>query len=54
MFTRLLDAGAIVQPFAAAAPAGGYWLTWLKSRSATPAMAAFQDWITAEAAAGSS
>ncbi|PSJ38544.1 LysR family transcriptional regulator [Allosphingosinicella deserti] len=50
MFTRLLDAGAIVQPFAAAAPAGGYWLTWLKSRAPTPAMAAFQGWITAEAA----
>jgi LysR family transcriptional regulator of beta-lactamase len=48
MFTRLLDSGAIVQPFALTAPAGGYWLTWLKSRRATPAMQAFRAWLDTE------
>jgi hypothetical protein len=28
---------------------GGYWLTSLKSRKPTPAMAAFQTWILAAA-----
>lgn len=45
MFTRLLDAGAIVQPFETRAPAGGYWLTWLKSRHPNPAMQAFRAWL---------
>ncbi|QAY77993.1 LysR family transcriptional regulator [Sphingosinicella sp. BN140058] len=49
MFTRLLGDGAIVQPFAAGASAGAYWLTWLKSRRPTLAMDSFRDWI-AEAA----
>jgi LysR family transcriptional regulator of beta-lactamase len=51
MFARLLDSGAIVQPFAAGAAAGSYWLTWLKSRRPTPAMDAFRTWLAEETAA---
>lgn len=47
MFARLLSIGSIRQPFAAQAAMGSYWLTRLKSRPPTPAMAAFHDWITA-------
>ncbi len=52
MFARDIAAGRIVQPLAIAAPAGSYWLTWLKSRPETPAMAAFRGWITAEVGDG--
>jgi LysR family transcriptional regulator of beta-lactamase len=50
MFMRMLEAGTIVQPFAAVAGAGGYWLTWLKSRQPTASMQAFRLWIEREAA----
>lgn len=46
MFARLLNNGTIRRPFAAEVSLGSYWLTRLKSRQPTPAMAAFQDWIT--------
>jgi LysR family transcriptional regulator of beta-lactamase len=50
MFERELSEGRLMRPFAAGIDIGGYWLTSLKSRKHTPAMAAFRSWI-AEAAA---
>lgn len=50
MFSRLLAAGAVVQPFETSLALGSYWLTRLQSRSLTPAMAAFSAWL-AEAVA---
>ena len=50
LFARELSEGRLVRPFAAEAPAGGYWLTRLKTRKPGAAMAAFEKWI-AEAAA---
>jgi LysR family transcriptional regulator of beta-lactamase len=47
MFERELDEGRAARPFRLAVPMGGYWLTSLKSRKPTPAMAAFQTWILA-------
>ena len=38
---RLLQSGALVQPFAAEITLGGYWLTRLQSRTETPAMQQF-------------
>jgi len=49
MFSRLLANGDIKQPFPVYASLGSYWLTRLKSRYPTPAMKAFQDWITSVA-----
>jgi LysR family transcriptional regulator of beta-lactamase len=49
MFAEALAAGEIVQPFAITVPTGGYWLTRLKSRVTTPAMAAFRAWLLSEA-----
>lgn len=48
MFTRDIAAGRIVQPFGLGVLTGTYWLTRLKSRTETNAMAAFKTWITAE------
>ncbi len=45
LFQRELDGGQLVRPFAIEADADGYWLTWLKSRSPSPAMQAFRDWL---------
>jgi LysR family transcriptional regulator of beta-lactamase len=49
MFARELQAGALVQPFDVEVTTGGYWLTWLKTRPLSPAMALFRDWIVEEA-----
>ena len=49
MFARLLAKGEIRQPFPVSIAMGSYWLTRLKSRHPTPAMKAFQDWITSAA-----
>ena len=49
MFARRLSIGTIRQPFDIHASTGSYWLTRLKSRPPTPAMAAFRDWIAAAA-----
>lgn len=49
LFARDLEQGRLVRPFAIQASAGGYWLTWLKSRAPTPALAAFRDWLAEEA-----
>lgn len=45
MFSRQLSTGAIKQPFDLYTSMGSYWLTSLKSRSPTPAMEAFRDWL---------
>ncbi len=45
MFAKEIAAGVLVRPFAAEAPAGSYWLTWLKSKPVGRGMAAFRDWI---------
>ncbi len=45
MFERELRAGQLVRPFAEEAVTGAYWLTRLKSREPTEAMAAFQAWL---------
>lgn len=51
MFSRLLQSGALVQPFAAEITLGGYWLTRLQSRAETPAMQQFARWLLNTAAA---
>jgi LysR family transcriptional regulator of beta-lactamase len=45
MFRREIDSGQLVQPFAATADVGSYWLTRLKSKAPTPAMLSFRDWL---------
>ena len=42
---RELDGGQLVRPFSIDANVGGYWLTWLKSRTPSAAMRAFRDWL---------
>ncbi|MBU9230415.1 LysR family transcriptional regulator [Burkholderia multivorans] len=51
MFERELQLGLLARPLDIDVHAGGYWLTSLKSKSLTPAMTLFRDWITAEASA---
>jgi LysR family transcriptional regulator of beta-lactamase len=46
LFRRELDGGQLVRPFAIDADVGGYWLTWLKSRTPSPAMQAFRAWLS--------
>jgi len=45
MFRRHLAVGAVEQPFGIAVSKGSYWLTKLKSKTPTSAMAAFQEWL---------
>jgi LysR family transcriptional regulator of beta-lactamase len=45
MFQRDLAAERLVQPFEVEVPAGSYCLTWLKSKTLTPGMSAFRDWL---------
>ncbi|HWW27479.1 MAG TPA: LysR family transcriptional regulator [Caulobacter sp.] len=45
MFARDLEQGRLVRPFPLEVGAGMYWLTWLKSRAVTPALATFRDWM---------
>ena len=45
MFERELEAGQLAQPFDIAVDTGGYWLTWLKARAPSDAMAAFSAWV---------
>lgn len=51
LFAGDLQAGRLVQPFAAAVDLGGYWLTRLMSRPDTIAMADFRHWLMAAAGA---
>ncbi len=48
MFSRQLREGSIRRPFPVSISLGSYWLTRLKSRKPTAAMAAFADWIAAQ------
>jgi len=50
MFSRQLSSGALEQPFPVYVSKGCYWLTRLKSRTVTPAMATFSQWLREEAA----
>jgi len=45
LFRREIEAGQIVKPFALETDVGSYWLTWLKSRTRTPSMHAFHNWL---------
>ncbi|MNV71774.1 HTH-type transcriptional activator AmpR [compost metagenome] len=48
MFTRELQQGRLVQPFAQELRQGSYWLTRLLSRPVTDAMTAFSAWLGAQ------
>lgn len=48
MFEHELSAGILVKPFDISVTLGGYWLSRLKSRPITPAMAIFHHWMLAE------
>lgn len=48
MFEHELSAGTLVQPFDISVTLGGYWLSRLKSRPMTPAMAIFRNWLIDE------
>lgn len=50
MFSRQFAAGIIEQPFDITISRGSYWLTRLKSRSVTPAMEMFRNWLAGMAA----
>ena len=45
LFEQDLASGRLVQPFDIRVGTGRYWLTRLKSRAETPAMAAFRQWL---------
>jgi LysR family transcriptional regulator of beta-lactamase len=47
LFRRELESGQLVRPFRIEVDVGGYWLTRLKSREPTAAMAAFRSWLIA-------
>ncbi|WP_158912553.1 LysR family transcriptional regulator [Caulobacter sp. S45] len=47
LFRRELESGQLVRPFRIEVDVGGYWLTRLKSREPTAAMAAFRSWLVA-------
>lgn len=48
LFSRYFEDGRLVRPFPVEVSLGSYWLTWLQSRSLTPAMLAFRDWLADE------
>lgn len=51
LFEADLQSGRLVRPFAIGADIGAYWLTRLKSRTVSPEMAAFRDWLMSESGA---
>jgi LysR family glycine cleavage system transcriptional activator len=52
LFGAEIRAGRLAQPFATEMPyGGGYWLVYPKDRRRARKIAAFRDWILAEAAA---
>jgi LysR family transcriptional regulator of beta-lactamase len=53
MFEHDLRQGRLVRPFSPEVALGAYWLTRLKSRLETPAMAAFRNWLLAQSEAAS-
>lgn len=52
LFSRYFDDGRLIRPFPIEVTLGSYWLTWLQSRSLTPAMLAFRDWLADESRKG--
>jgi LysR family transcriptional regulator of beta-lactamase len=46
LFRREIEAGQLVRPFPIEAEVGGYWLTWVKTRTRSTAMQAFRNWLT--------
>jgi LysR family transcriptional regulator of beta-lactamase len=48
LFSRYFEDRRLVRPFPIEVSLGSYWLTWLQSRSLTPAMLAFRDWLQEE------
>jgi LysR family transcriptional regulator, regulator of gene expression of beta-lactamase len=46
MFERHLQEGRLIRPFETEVGAGRYWLTWLKSKAPTPALRAFEAWLS--------
>lgn len=50
MLARHLDAERLVRPFPQQIAIGGYWLTWLKSRTESGPMRAFRQWLAMETA----
>lgn len=50
MFAREMEAGQLVQPFAATAQTGSYWLTHLASRPSTVGLDRFREWLAEECA----
>ncbi|KZL02055.1 HTH-type transcriptional activator AmpR [Pseudovibrio sp. Ad5] len=49
MFKRRMSEGRLVRPFPLEVTTGKYWLTHLKSKSATPATTLFKNWLLADA-----
>ena len=52
MFTRELQQGKLVQPFAIETAVGSYWLTSLLSKRPTAGMQAFKSWLLANVGGG--
>jgi LysR family transcriptional regulator, regulator of gene expression of beta-lactamase len=50
MFQRELSQGQLLKPFDTAVDVGRYWLTRSMTRTQSPAMQRFRDWLTAETA----
>ncbi|WP_168217531.1 hypothetical protein [Paracoccus liaowanqingii] len=45
MFARQLQAGTLTRPLATEVAAGRYWLTWLRGKPLTLAMAQVRAWL---------
>ncbi len=45
MFEHMLQQRRLVRPFAHEVDTGAYWLTYLKSRQASPALQTFRQWL---------
>nr|WP_303626516.1 LysR substrate-binding domain-containing protein [Roseovarius sp. M141] len=45
MFKSYIQSGRLVTPFTAEITTGRYWLTCMKSREKSPAMAMLEDWL---------
>lgn len=52
LFSEDLARKRLVRPFRTEVHLGSYWLTWLKSKRATPAMQAFREWLLNETQEG--
>ena len=50
MFLHDLQVGRLAQPFGVEVPVGSYWLTQLQSKTTSPAMTQFRDWLLRKAA----